>query len=68
MGTFRMSIEVGDPAGEHYEAVEAVVDTGATYTSLPADLLRGLGVVPHTRATFVLAEPDVGFQDLTPRR
>jgi predicted aspartyl protease len=56
MSTFRVSIEVGDPAGERYESVEALVDTGATYTALPADLLRGLGVVPHARAPFVLAD------------
>ena len=56
MGTFRVSIEVGDPAGERYEAVEAVVDTGATYTALPATLLGELGVVPHARATFLLAD------------
>ena len=56
MGTFRASIEVGDPTGVRYEAVGALVDTGATYTALPATLLRSLGVVPHARATFVLAD------------
>ena len=56
MGTFRASIEVGDPAGERYEALEAIVDTGATYTALPATLLGGLGVVANARATFVLAD------------
>ncbi len=56
MGAFRVSIEVGDPAGQRYETVETVVDTGATYATLPAPLLHGLGVVPHTRDTFVLAD------------
>ncbi len=56
MGTFRVSIEVGDPLGQRYEAVEALVDTGATYATLPAPLLHGLGVVPHARDTFVLAD------------
>ena len=56
MGTFRVSIEVGDPLGQRYEAVEALVDTGATYVTLPAPLLHGLGVVAHTRDTFVLAD------------
>ena len=56
MGTFRVSIEVGDPTGERYEAVGALVDTGATYTALPATLLRSLGVAPHARAAFVLAD------------
>src|SRR3989304_1343002 len=56
MGTFRVSIEVGDPAGQRYETVEALVDTGATYAPLPAPLLHVLGVVPHARDTFVLAD------------
>ena len=56
MGTFRVAIEVG--ASEHgpLEPVEVLVDTGATYTVLPRMLLQGLGVLPHTRARFVLAD------------
>ena len=56
MGTFRVSIEVGDPGGQRYEMVETLVDTGATYTALPAPLLHSLGVEPHVRDTFVLAD------------
>lgn len=56
MGTFRIEIEVGDPEGRRYESVAALVDTGATYTSLPRLLLDALGVIPHTRDTFILAD------------
>ena len=56
MGTFRVEIEIGDAAGERCETIEALVDTGATYTTAPAPLLRRLGVAPHTRDTFVLAD------------
>jgi len=56
MGTFLVTIEVGDPAGRHYETVEALVDTGATYTTVPAPLLERLGVAPHVRDTFILAD------------
>ena len=56
MGTLRVSIEGGDRLGQRYESVEALVDTGATYTTLPAPFLDGLGVVPHGRDTFVLAD------------
>ena len=56
MGTFRVPIEIGDAAGERWETVEALVDTGATYTTAPAPLLRQLGVTPHARETFVLAD------------
>ena len=56
MGTFRVQVEVGDPEGRRYERVEALVDTGATYTSLPRPLLETLGVVSHTHDSFVLAD------------
>ena len=44
MGTFRVAIEVGDLRGQRFEKVEALVDTGASYTLLPATLLRRLGI------------------------
>jgi predicted aspartyl protease len=51
-----VSVEVGDPAGQRYETVEAIVDTGATYTTVPAPILARLGVIPHVRDTFLLAD------------
>lgn len=51
-----MSIEIGDPAGQRYETIEALVDTGSTYTTVPRLLLDRLGVVPHVRDTFILAD------------
>jgi predicted aspartyl protease len=56
MGTFRAEIEVGAFEHERFEPVEVLVDTGATYTVLPRAFLEGLGVVPHTRAPFVIAD------------
>jgi aspartyl protease family protein len=56
MGTFRVQIEIGDANGECWETVEALVDTGATYTTVPAPLLRRIGVMPHTRDVFTLAD------------
>ena len=55
MGTFHVEVEVGDPEGHRYEVVEALVDTGATYTSVPRSILDALGVEPHERAWFRLA-------------
>lgn len=65
MGVFSVRVEVGDPRGERFEPVEALVDTGASYTSAPASLLSRLGLVPHERRPFLLAdgrtvERDVG--------
>jgi len=56
MGTFRVRIEVGDPEGKRFQAVEALVDTGATNTALPSSLLAELGVSPHTTTVFELAD------------
>ncbi len=56
MGTFRVRIEVGDPHGERFLPVEALADTGATYTVVPASLLRQLGVVSHRRVPVILAD------------
>ncbi|MDE0053926.1 MAG: aspartyl protease family protein [Gammaproteobacteria bacterium] len=56
MGTFTVPIQVADPEGHEYETVEAMVDSGATYTVLPASVLERLGVVPHGVRSFVLAD------------
>ncbi len=56
MGTFSVRIEVGDQDGRRTEALEALVDTGATNTVLLAALLRKLGIEPHTRSTFQFAD------------
>lgn len=56
MGTFRVRIEVGGPDRVRFEPVDVLVDTGATYTVLPRALLHELGVAPHTRAPFVVAD------------
>ena len=56
MGTFQVAIEVGDPDGQRYETVEALVDSGATYTTMPESLLRRLRVAPFSKRTFVLAD------------
>ena len=56
MGTFQVELEIGDPQGQHFEPVDALVDSGATYTTLPESILRKLGVVPLSNANFVLAD------------
>ena len=58
VGTFNITIEIGDPEGERFEEIDALVDTGATMTALPASILQRLGVVPARRSTFRLANGD----------
>ena len=59
MGTFRVEIAVGDPQARRFELLEALVDSGCTYTVIPANLLRRLGVTPHTQDEFVRADGSV---------
>ncbi len=56
MGTFAVKIEVGDPRGERWETVEALVDTGATFTMVPRPLLERLGVAPEENIPMQLAD------------
>lgn len=56
MGSFRVSVEVGDTAGERFVSIDALVDTGASYTWIPRDILERLGVTPDEDWPFVLAD------------
>ena len=55
MGVFTVEIGIGDPDGLRFESVEAMVDSGASYTMIPSSLLRSLGVTPLKRRGFKLA-------------
>ncbi|MCY4653573.1 MAG: retroviral-like aspartic protease family protein [Dehalococcoidia bacterium] len=55
MGTFSVSIQVGDVQGMEFEELTALVDTGATTTVIPASILHRLGVTPAARRTFEYA-------------
>lgn len=56
IGHFRVAVEVGTRSGERFEAIEALVDTGATYTWIPRDVLKRLGATPEEERPFVLAD------------
>ena len=56
MGTFSVQIQVGDPSGQRFETIDAMVDSGATYTVLPASLLERLNVDAHATRHFRLAD------------
>ncbi len=53
MGTLTGPLGVADLQGQQFIELEALVDTGATYTSIPEDVLERLGVV--VRETRVVA-------------
>ena len=56
MGTFTVPIEVGAPSGGEFIQVEALVDTGSTYTVLSKDVLVQLGIKPMESVSFQFAD------------
>ena len=46
---FRVPIALGDPPGERFEEHQALVDTGATWTWVPEDVLKRLGHQPTVK-------------------
>ena len=59
MGTFSVNIEIGDAQGSRFEALEALADTGSSYTWVPRDVLQRLGVPVQARGEFELANGQV---------
>ena len=56
MGTFTTTVEIGSPGGERFVSVEAVVDTGASYSMFPRRILEPLGIHPIDQDEFNLAD------------
>lgn len=56
VGVFQVEFQIGDPQGERWEPLRASVDTGSSYTCVPEEMLRRLGVEPLGRREFVLAD------------
>jgi predicted aspartyl protease len=63
MGTFFHPITLTGPTGAS-QTVEALVDTGASFTSVPASVLESLGVRPFRRARLRLANGEIAESDL----
>ncbi len=63
MGTFKVEIEIGGPGGR-WERVEALVDTGASYTWVAAEVLRRLGVRPAFQREFETADGRVIVREM----
>ena len=59
MGTFTVPVEVGAPSGGHFIQVEALVDTGSTYTVLSRAILEPLGIESMETVSFELADNSI---------
>lgn len=64
MSTLRLPVEVGDPIGQRFDRVEALIDTGATYSAFPASQLRGLGVTAFDRIRLLIGDGSSIERDL----
>ena len=56
MGVFNWPIRLDSMDGQRSLEIEAMVDTGASYTIVPATLLHELGVAPIDKIGLVLAD------------
>ena len=68
MGVFSVPIEIGNPDGSQFERLDALVDTGATFTMIPASVLRELGLEAHERGAFELADGSLQQFDISETR
>jgi clan AA aspartic protease len=60
VGLTYVKVRVGNPANGHRaEDVSCLVDSGAVYSLIPGATLRRLGIKPHSRREFVLANGEV---------
>ncbi|MCY4622003.1 MAG: hypothetical protein OXD34_09285 [bacterium] len=56
MGVFNQTIQLAAVEGGRSLDFDAMVDTGASYTIVPAGMLNGLGVLPIDKLRLVLAD------------
>jgi len=56
VGSFRVPIDVADSDGQRFQRVEALVDTGATFTWVPRSILEALGHTPEEDWDSILAD------------
>jgi predicted aspartyl protease len=57
MGLTHLTLEIANPARPRKSIpVEFLIDSGAVYSVVPAPTLRKLGVKPHSKQVFTLAD------------
>jgi clan AA aspartic protease len=56
VGTFYVTIDIGDPHGDCFQPLEVLVDTDSSYTWVPRSLLEQLGVVARESWEFETAD------------
>jgi clan AA aspartic protease len=64
MGTFLTTLQFGDSEGQRWGSIQALVDTGASYSWVPGDILARLAVQPQFKREFVTADGRVILRDM----
>jgi len=64
MGTFSVTMGIGSRDLQSFRDVEALVDTGATFSAAPRELLEELGYQPTRREEFELGDGRVAEFDM----
>lgn len=64
MGTFSVTVAIGSRDGQTFRDVDALVDTGASFSSMPRAILEEMGHVPVGKEEFELADGRVEEMDL----
>jgi predicted aspartyl protease len=56
MGMTKLLLDVGNPANpDRWETVDCLVESGATYSVIPTEVLEGLGIIVTGRQEFTVA-------------
>ena len=63
MGTFSWPLRISSLDGQRSLDLDATVDTGAAYTTLPGRLLQELGIEPAGQRRFLIADGRRVFMD-----
>ena len=64
MGEFTWQVGVWSADGEHLETVDALVDTGASYSMFPRSMLERLGIIPIGQRGFEQADGSIIRRDI----
>lgn len=64
MGVFNVQLAVSSPEAREFVVIEAMVDTGSSYTVLGEDLLADLGIRPAERRQFRLGDGSMVEYDM----
>ena len=56
MGTFQITVQIGDQSGRRFQELGALVGSGATFTRVPRSVLETLGIPADRTYTALLAD------------